>query len=115
MLVDRLEARWDAFASSVRYGFFGLKTSLVGWLILHGGCSALPLADKLLNAGFKLELDADRTCPLVASVVDHFCRRCWVEKQLELPNTRAMEALRHALLWLSEKTDDNLRINWQWL
>jgi hypothetical protein len=112
-LVDRLHDRWNSFSYAATRKLRGLKTALVGWLILHGGSGMLPLADKLLNAGFKLEPDAQDSCPLVALVVDHYYRRCWVEKQLELPNTRAMDAMRHALLWLSEKTGDKLQINWQ--
>jgi hypothetical protein len=97
--VGSLDDSWRPFSNAVSHTFqHGLSTSLVGLLILHGGTAVLPLADKLLNAGFKLQLEAQDSCPLLVSVVDHFIRRCWVENQLELPSTRAMDALRRALL-----------------
>jgi hypothetical protein len=112
-LVGNIDRRWGHFSDSLTDEFDSLNRSVVGLLVLSGGSAMLPLADKLLNAGFKLELENDGSSPLVTSVVDHFVRRCWVEKQLELPNTRAIHALRRTLLWLSEKTGDNFQINWQ--
>ncbi len=71
-LADRLDDRWDRFSDDVQFNFFGLQTSLVGLLILLGGPAVLPLADKLVHAGFKLQPDVQLACPLLAAVVDHY-------------------------------------------
>jgi hypothetical protein len=112
-LADRLDDCWDCFFDHVQVNFFGLQTSVVGYMILLGGPAVLPWADKLIDAGFKLQPDVQLACPLVATVVDHFYRRCWVESQLLLPDTMTMDSLRQVLLWLSEKTNDQLQINWE--
>ncbi len=111
-LVSRLADLWELFSTSVCERFDGWETSLVGMLLLHGGSAALPVADELLAVGCKLRPDSAGACPLLAPVVDHFFRRCWIEKQLRLPNAKGMAAFRQVLFWLSEKTADNLQINW---
>lgn len=87
-------------------------TTPIGMLIMYGGSAVLPLADKLVSGGFKLQLDAEAGEPLLASVVHHFVLRCWVEKQLRVQNSKAIDAFRHVLSWLSDKSADNLQINW---
>jgi hypothetical protein len=109
-----LEKRWKPFSDSLDYNFDAFNRSIVGVLFLNGGSAMLPLADKLLEAGATLEQpESETSSPMVSSIVDHFFRRCWVEKQLELPTGRALEALRRALLWLAKKSGDKLGINWQ--
>jgi hypothetical protein len=113
-LVNRLEQLWEPFSTAVRGRFNGWETSLVGMLLLHGGSAALPVVDELLAAGYKLQPDsAGAAGPLLIPVVDHFICRCWIEKQLRLPNAKAVEAFRRVLLWLAEKTADKLQINWE--
>jgi hypothetical protein len=96
-----------------RTQFFGRQMSFIGKLIECGGSAALPLAEKLLCLGFKLQPDALNGRPLLAPIVDHFLRRFWVEKNVQLPNAKGLDALRCVLLWLTEKTGDNLQINWK--
>jgi hypothetical protein len=109
-----LEKRWKPFSDSLDYNFDDFNRSIIGVLFLNMGSAMLPLADKLLEAGATLEQqDTETSFPMVSSIVDHFYRRCWVEKQLELPTARAIAALRRALLWLAEKSSDKLGLRWQ--
>ncbi len=112
-LVGNLLIRWDSFLDYFGKQFDTMKTSLVGLLIARGGSAALPLADTLLLSGFKLQPNVEGSNPLLLTIVDHFFRRCWIEKQLELPNAKAIDALRCVLLWLAKKTGDNLQFTWE--
>jgi hypothetical protein len=115
ILVKRLFERWDRFVRARDNHFAGSKISLPGLLIRHGGAAVLPFVEELLKAGSLLEPRnvTDASVPFVASVVDHFLRRRWVEKSLDLPRTKVMEEFRKVLLWLADKTGDRLQINWQ--
>ncbi len=113
-LAKRVGDRWWKFADYLcTTPWTELETSLIGVLIACAGSAALPLAEQLLCLGFKFQPDALNGSPLLAPIVDHFFRRFWIEKQLKLPNTKGLDALRCVLLWLSEKTGDDLQINWK--
>jgi hypothetical protein len=109
---DRLLEWWYSFVIARDRHLRGSKISFPGLLVRHGGGAVLPCIDELLNAGFSLE-PTNASIPFLASVVDHFVRRCWAEKSLELPTDGTMDDFRKVLLWLAEKTGDRLQINWR--
>jgi hypothetical protein len=110
--LDDLNDPWIDFSMAVDETLYdGAPTTPVGMLIMYGGSAALRLVDKLVSGGFKLQPDARRGEPLLASVVHHFFNRCWVETQLQVENPKAIDSFRRVLSWLADKSDDDLRMN----